>query len=169
MTPTIIENIELKKDIARQVMEEIEKLESQLLKMKLEYSQFCIANGIMDLSHLKPDDVIELACKTFDMKRDQIIKTGRKTIIVQPRMVLIYFMHRIFNDLRMDENGNKLSGFLSLKDIGAIFDNKDHSTIIHCIRKVEASIQQPEWNKFLQWFYIRLRFALFDQVGIEIK
>jgi hypothetical protein len=131
-------------ELANGMLADIKHLEITLLNKKLEYSKYCFENGVLDLTHLK-------------------------AVICQPRQVLMYYLHRIFNDLRVTESGNKQDGFLSLKEIGNIFDNKDHSTIIHSIRKVESCIQQPEWNPFLHSFYVKLKDAIFSKIGVDIK
>jgi hypothetical protein len=157
------------KDIAKGMLVDIQTLEKRLLEKKLEYSKFCIEHGVLDISHVKYDDIINIACETFDIKRKQLLKVGRKAVICQPRQVLIYYLHRIFNDLRKDEQGNHKDGFMTQKEIGHIFSDKDHSTIIHAIRKVEAAIQQPQWNPFLNSFYVKLKDAIFEKIGIEVK
>ena len=156
-------------ELANGMLEDIKHLEITLLNKKLEYSKYCFENGVLDLTHLKADDVINIACDTFNLTRKQLTNVGRKAVICQPRQVLMYYLHRIFNDLRVTESGNKQDGFLSLKEIGNIFDNKDHSTIIHSIRKVESCIQQPEWNPFLHSFYTKLKDAIFTKIGVDIK
>lgn len=161
--------MDTKIELGKEMLEEIKHLEITLLNKKLEYSKYCFENGVLDLTHLKADDVINIACETFNLTRKQLVTVGRKAVICQPRQVLMYYLHRIFNDLRVTESGNKQDGFLSLKDIGMMFDNKDHSTIIHSIRKVESCIQQPEWNPFLHSFYMKLKDAIFERVGVIIK
>ena len=72
------------------------------------------------------DQVIKTAiitvCKDYNISYEDIMSRSRKRSIVLPRMVLMYKLYQ--------------TGF-TLTEVGAIF-NRDHTTVINAIRKIEA-------------------------------
>jgi hypothetical protein len=58
-------------ELANGMLADIKHLEITLLNKKLEYSKYCFENGVLDLTHLKADDVINIACDTFNLTRKQ--------------------------------------------------------------------------------------------------
>jgi len=72
------------------------------------------------------DQVIKTAimgvCKDYKISFEDMMSGSRKRTIVLPRMVLMYKLYQ--------------TGF-TLTEVGAIF-NRDHTTVINAIRKIEA-------------------------------
>jgi chromosomal replication initiator protein len=72
------------------------------------------------------DQVIKTAimgvCKDYKITFEDMMSGSRKRVIVLPRMVLMYKLYQ--------------TGF-TLTEVGAIF-NRDHTTVINAIRKIEA-------------------------------
>jgi chromosomal replication initiator protein len=72
------------------------------------------------------DQVIKTAimgvCKDYKITFEDMMSGSRKRTIVLPRMVLMYKLYQ--------------TGF-TLTEVGAIF-NRDHTTVINAIRKIEA-------------------------------
>ena len=75
--------------------------------------------------HKHKDQVIKQAidevCEDYNITYEQIISPTRLRIISLPRQVAMYKLHQL--------------GY-SLMEIGKIF-NKDHTTVIHAVRKIE--------------------------------
>lgn len=72
------------------------------------------------------DQVIKTAimgvCKDYKISFEEMMSGSRKRSISLPRMVLMYKLYQ--------------TGF-TLTEVGAIF-NRDHTTVINAIRKIEA-------------------------------
>jgi chromosomal replication initiator protein len=72
------------------------------------------------------DQVIKTAimgvCKDYKITFEDMMSGSRKRTIVLPRMVLMYKLYQ--------------TGF-TLTEVGAIF-NRDHTTVINAVRKIEA-------------------------------
>ena len=72
------------------------------------------------------DQVIKTAimgvCKDYKITFEDMMSGSRKRTIVLPRMVLMYKLYQ--------------TGF-TLTEVGAIF-NRDHTTVLNAIRKIEA-------------------------------
>jgi chromosomal replication initiator protein len=97
------------------------KLKShELLQLKAQIKQ--IRNNLK----ANKDHVIKSAimnvCKDYKITFDEMMSGSRKRIIVLPRMVLMYKLNK--------------AGF-SLSEVGAIF-NRDHTTVLNAVRKIEA-------------------------------
>lgn len=75
--------------------------------------------------HKHKDQVIKQAindvCKDYDITYEQIISPTRMRTVSLPRQVAMFKLHQL--------------GY-SLVEIGKIF-NKDHTTVIHAVRKIE--------------------------------
>jgi len=82
---------------------------------------------------ISSQDALTVVCRRFDVKREDICSAKRVQEIVVPRQVASYILRKI--------NG------ASLNQIGCILGGRDHSTILHGIRKVEENLKK---NPFLQ-------------------
>ena len=83
------------------------------------------------------DEIIDFVSDTFDISSEHIVGKSRKREIVTARHTAMYlakeFTHR------------------SLKSIGLHFAGRDHSTVIHAIKAVEARLEtEPTYRKNLE-------------------
>ena len=80
-----------------------------------------------------PDIIIEETARYFSISPDEIRGQRRSKNIAIARHVSIYLIRSLIN--------------LSLNDIGAIFEDRNHATILSSIRKIETMIKdEPEMS-----------------------
>jgi Bacterial dnaA protein helix-turn-helix len=72
-------------------------------------------------------DVLQAVCREFDMKRIDLMSARRTANIVLPRQVVMYL-------------AKTLTPF-SLPHIGRRLGGKDHTTVLHAVRKIEKRRQ----------------------------
>ena len=77
------------------------------------------------------DVIIEEVCKFYNIEPDQLRGQGRTKDITMARHIAMYLIRSMTS--------------LALKEIGREFDNRDHSTVLHAIERIEKQIKtQPE-------------------------
>lgn len=82
-------------------------------------------------------NLVELAARRFHLKPDEILGNSRKSEHVRARQVALYLCR-------------KYLGF-SFKELGALFGGKDHSTIMHGIKKIQLlQATDKDMHKLLQ-------------------
>ncbi len=108
---------------------------SQLLPMRPLRQQPLTANEFeMRLSHqhksntLSAGDIINAVAKRFQLSARFIRSTSRRQNVVQARSVAMYLI--------------RLLTALPLKEIGRSFTNRDHSTVLHSIQKIEQALSE---------------------------
>ena len=78
-----------------------------------------------------PDVIIEEVCKFYNIENSALRGQGRTKDTALARQIAMYQIRRMTN--------------LSLKEIGKEFDNRDHTTVMHSIDRVEKLIKSnPE-------------------------
>ena len=78
-----------------------------------------------------PDVIIEEVCKFYSIENDALRGQGRTKDTALARQIAMYEIRRMTN--------------LSLKEIGREFENRDHTTVMHSIERVEKLMKQsPE-------------------------
>jgi chromosomal replication initiator protein len=70
------------------------------------------------------EDIKTIASGYFNIRIQDLTSGGKKRSLSYPRQVAMYLARKYTN--------------LSFKEIGTSFGHKDHSTVIHAIRKIEA-------------------------------
>lgn len=79
-----------------------------------------------------PETIIEKTANYYSVTSDEIVGKSRARNIALARQVSMYLMRKLTS--------------LSLADIGVHHGNKDHSTVMHAIRKIEGLISKsPEF------------------------
>lgn len=81
---------------------------------------------------VSPPDVIGTVCRCFNVSREQLCSASREREIVRPRQIAAYLLRQM--------------GDVSLNQIGTLLGGKDHTTILHGLRKIEKELTQ---NNFL--------------------
>jgi chromosomal replication initiation ATPase DnaA len=76
---------------------------------------------------IRQDLIFDLVCQDFSVSRGEIIQSGRKTVFVEARQVLMYLL---YNDTS-----------LSYPTIGKLLGGRDHTTVIHGANKIETELQ----------------------------
>lgn len=78
---------------------------------------------------LKCQTVLDVVNEHFDTSTDVLISKSRRREIVWPRQVSMYFLAYYTS--------------MTLKGIGVIFGNKDHTTVVHAVQTVN-DLQQSD-------------------------
>jgi chromosomal replication initiation ATPase DnaA len=73
------------------------------------------------------DDIQRVVCSFFDLPRASMLTASRQKVIVRPRQIAIYLA--------------KTMTLRSMPDIGQRFGGRDHTTVLHAIRTIEALIK----------------------------
>jgi chromosomal replication initiator protein len=94
----------------------------------LDFAKDVLKDVIAVKKEVTPEDIMKAVCKIFNT-RSSDLKTKRKnSAVVLPRQVAMYAMRKLTP--------------LSFPEIGQFFGGKDHSTVIHSIKKIETLITQ---------------------------
>ena len=84
-----------------------------------------------------PDVIIEEVCKFYNIDNDALRGQGRTKDTALARQIAMYQIRRMTN--------------LSLKEIGKEFDNRDHTTVMHSIDRVEKLMKtNPEVSEIIK-------------------
>lgn len=74
---------------------------------------------------MRAERIIAIFCKAFDIPEIELLEFTRKYAIVKKRQVLMWIL--------------KKSGKQSLSGIGRRMSGRDHSTVLHAVRKVDET------------------------------
>jgi chromosomal replication initiator protein len=85
---------------------------------------------VNDLQRIKIDDIMRVVGKHYNVAKADLLSPRRARSIVRPRQVGMYLAKRLTSR--------------SLPEIGRRFGGRDHSTVLHAVRKVEELLQQDE-------------------------
>jgi chromosomal replication initiator protein len=77
---------------------------------------------------VKIDDILRTISKHFGVNRGDLLSSRRNRSIVRPRQIGMYLA--------------KLLTSRSLPEIGRRFGNRDHTTVLHAIRKIDSLIKE---------------------------
>lgn len=131
---------EVMKYIATNVKSNIRELEGALTKIvalsrlkKQEVNVTLAEEALKDLispdnkKQLTPELIIEVISEHFNITTNEIYSVNKSRNIAYPRQIAMYLCRRLTD--------------YSLSDIGKIMGNRDHTTILHGIDKVEKNIK----------------------------
>ncbi len=127
--------------IAENITESIRELEGALIKVTA-YANLTqqpltvdlaslVLSDLLDQSAKKPvtaERIIELTAELFDLSVAQVIGGSRRRPLVDARQIAM-FVTRNMTDL-------------SFPDIGKAFGSRDHTTVMHACRKIEACMSE---------------------------
>ena len=83
------------------------------------------------------DVIIDEVCKFYNIEPATLRGQGRSKDISLARQIAMYLIRRMTN--------------LSLKEIGREFDNRDHTTVLHSIERIEdLSKSDPEKSEIIK-------------------
>jgi chromosomal replication initiator protein len=77
-----------------------------------------------------PEDIVKLVCKYFNTKVADLKSKRKNNSILIPRQIAMYSIRKVTN--------------LSYPEIGRFFGGKDHSTVIHSIKKIESLLVKDQ-------------------------
>ncbi|ORE94434.1 chromosomal replication initiator protein DnaA [Acuticoccus yangtzensis] len=78
----------------------------------------------------KIEDIQRVTSQHFNVSRQDLVSARRTKVIVRPRQIAMYL--------------SKTLTPRSLPEIGRRFGNRDHTTVLHAVRKVEELIQKDQ-------------------------
>lgn len=102
------------------------KLENK--KIDVEFAKEVLKDTLSPNSKkiLTPEYILDIVCDHFSSNKLDIVSSKRTKELVYPRQISMYLMKKLTN--------------CSLEYIGNILGGKDHSTILHGIKKIETEI-----------------------------
>ncbi|AEI89716.1 chromosomal replication initiator protein DnaA [Mycoplasma bovis] len=107
---------------------------SEIVKTNSRYTLAIVNSILKDIQQVKekvtPDVIIEYVAKYYKLSRSEILGKSRRKDVVLARHIAIWIVKK-----QLD---------LSLEQIGKFFGNRDHSTIINAVRKIEKETEQSD-------------------------
>jgi chromosomal replication initiator protein len=88
------------------------------------------AQGTADLGRIKIDDILKIVGRHYNVGRTDLLSPRRARAVVVPRQIGMYL-------------AKKLTA-RSLPEIGRRFGGRDHSTVLHAVRKIDEQIKGDE-------------------------
>jgi chromosomal replication initiator protein len=94
------------------------------------------AAAVRDLSHtpeairMRIDDILQIISKHYSVSRPDLLSPRRARSIVRPRQIGMYLAKKLTSR--------------SLPEIGKRFGGRDHSTVLHAVRKIEELLKADE-------------------------
>ncbi len=128
--------------LASNIKNNIRELEGSLIRLEayssltkipvtLQLAKDILKNIIEDSDrNLKLEDVQKHVCQFFNININELKSQNKKKFIAFPRQIAMYLTRKHFN--------------ISFPEIGNVFGGRDHSTVIHAIKKIEAKIQSDK-------------------------
>ncbi len=126
--------------IARRITSSIRALESALANLRMVYD---IYNEPITMKHIKehlkhlfdeessrkvtPNDIITKISDIYNISVEDIISKSRQSKIVTPRFVAMYLTRKLTD--------------MTTTDIGKQFGDRDHSTVVNAINKIESDMK----------------------------
>ena len=143
-------SVEIDIDIARLIAEQVSDtraLEGTLLSI---YAQTLQNKGIIDLDvvesffsnkkiengpriKITSNDVVKAVCSYFDIRQSHLKSPVRTDAVALPRQIAMYILNK---ELR-----------LKLDDVASILKRKDHTTIMHGVRKITNRVMKDSTFK----------------------
>jgi len=85
------------------------------------------ANGVLLLAPQKTfEDIQKLVASHYNVSRSDILSERRTAAVVKPRQIAMYLA--------------KVLTLRSLPEIGRRFGGRDHTTVLHAVRKIEKCL-----------------------------
>jgi chromosomal replication initiator protein len=88
------------------------------------------AVGTADLGRIKIDDILKIVGRHYNVGRTDLLSPRRARAVVVPRQIGMYL-------------AKKLTA-RSLPEIGRRFGGRDHSTVLHAVRKIDEQMKADE-------------------------
>ncbi|MGN0171050.1 MAG: chromosomal replication initiator protein DnaA [Lachnospiraceae bacterium] len=143
-TDGIVVNTEILDYIAKNIKSNVRELEGALNKLlafaNLEKTEITMEIAERELQNIispdKPKEItpqliIEVVSDHFQISVDQMISKNRSSDIAKPRQIAMYLCKNMVSEVSLDTVGSLLGG-------------RDHSTIIHGVKKISDEIEKNE-------------------------
>jgi chromosomal replication initiator protein len=142
--------VELPEEVARflaeRVTTNIRELEGAVIKVvgiaaiteqpiSLELAESCMRGMPIKHNQVTPDDVMALITGEFAISARELTGKGRTQTVSLPRQIAMYLLRE------HTEN--------SLEDVGRIFGNRDHTTVLYAVTKIRERLQKDRMFKEL--------------------
>ena len=122
-------NEEVIKYIANNIKSNIRELEGAINKV-MAFAKLEKKEVTLELAEQALKDIISMVAEHFDVTVDDLCGNKRNSKIVTPRQIAMYLCREIIST--------------PLKSIGKCLGNRDHTTIMHGIDKIEKEINNDE-------------------------
>ena len=143
--------------IARRITSSIRALESALANLRMVYN---IYNEPISIKHIKEhlkhlfddesskkitqNDILNKVSDLYNISVEDIISKSRQSKIVTPRFVAMYLTRKLID--------------MTVADIGKQFGDRDHSTVVNAINKVEQDIiSDPDFKEHIDELITELK------------
>jgi chromosomal replication initiator protein len=87
-------------------------------------------NGNMDPGRIKIDDILKIVGRHFNVAKADLLSPRRARAVVVPRQIGMYLAKKLTSR--------------SLPEIGRRFGGRDHSTVLHAVRKIDEQVRIDE-------------------------
>ena len=87
-------------------------------------------NGSMDPGRIKIDDILKIVGRHYNVAKADLLSPRRARTVVVPRQIGMYLAKKLTSR--------------SLPEIGRRFGGRDHSTVLHAVRKIDEQIRTDE-------------------------
>jgi len=138
--------------LANSIRSNIRKLEGSMIRIcayasltgeqiTIELAKKLLCNILIEIDRgLTPEKIIKATAATFGLRMQDIKSERRMRKIVVPRQISMYLCRKLLNH--------------SFPEIGQIFGNKDHSTVIHSCNKITGLIDKdPDLRRKIELIY----------------
>jgi chromosomal replication initiator protein len=87
-------------------------------------------NGSMDPGRIKIDDILKIVGRHYNVAKADLLSPRRSRTVVVPRQIGMYLAKKLTSR--------------SLPEIGRRFGGRDHSTVLHAVRKIDEQVRVDE-------------------------
>jgi chromosomal replication initiator protein len=87
-------------------------------------------NGNMDPGRIKIDDILKIVGRHYNVAKADLLSPRRSRTVVVPRQIGMYLAKKLTSR--------------SLPEIGRRFGGRDHSTVLHAVRKIDEQVRVDE-------------------------
>jgi chromosomal replication initiator protein len=141
----VAEDIKLPNDVAfflaSNVKSNIRELEGMLNRLiaysslygcdiSLDFTKDALKDVLGVKKEATPEDIVKLVCKYCNTKVADLKSKRKNNSVLIPRQIAMYSIRKVTN--------------LSYPEIGRFFGGKDHSTVIHSIKKIESLLMKDQ-------------------------
>jgi chromosomal replication initiator protein len=86
--------------------------------------------GAMDPGRIKIDDILKIVGRHYNVAKSDLLSPRRSRTVVVPRQIGMYLAKKLTSR--------------SLPEIGRRFGGRDHSTVLHAVRKIDEQVRVDE-------------------------
>ncbi len=86
--------------------------------------------GAMDPGRIKIDDILKIVGRHYNVAKADLLSPRRSRTVVVPRQIGMYLAKKLTSR--------------SLPEIGRRFGGRDHSTVLHAVRKIDEQVRVDE-------------------------